>query len=177
MNQNTGVLYLSVCTTECGFLEQYVVGVGTTSSGMQVVSQILLNKLVFNIAVNPTTNMIYVTALQNLLVTINETSDQIVDEIPITAYANELRGISVDPSDNEIFLAGSADCQGFSNCGANTLYVVSGENFGIFATFVASSPFVLQFDPANGHTYVLYYFSHFLASVIIPHYNVTILLP
>lgn len=177
MNEQTGILYLSVCTNECGFLEQYIVGVGATSSGLRVVSQIPINKLVFNIAANPATNMIYVTAVQNLLIAINGTTNQVVDEIPITAYANELRGISVDPLSNEIFLAGSPDCQGFSGCGVNSLYVISGANYGTFATFVSSSPFILQFDSANNQTYVLYYFSSFVASVKIPQYVPTILLP
>ena len=177
MNENTGVIYLTVCTTYCGFSEQYLIGVGTTSSGMQIVSQIPLNELVFNIAVNSKTNMIYLTALQNLLVVINGTSEQIAEQIPITAYANELRGISVDPSGNEIFLAGGPDCQGFSSCGASILYVVSSQNYGTFATFDASSPFILQFDPVNNQTYILYYFSHFVAAVSIPHYTATFLIP
>lgn len=179
MNEQRGILYILVCTTACGFVDRYVVGIGTTSSGLQIVSQISLNKLALNIAVNPKTNMIYVTALQNLFIVINGTSNQIIGEIPITAYANELRGIALDPSSNEIFLSGAPLCHvvGFPECDTNTLYVLSAINYGIFATFVDSNPFTLQFDPANSQTYVLYYFSHFVASVKIPHYNVTIVLP
>ncbi|MHB8566432.1 MAG: YncE family protein [Nitrososphaerales archaeon] len=180
MNTQTGVLYLSVCSTECGFSEQYIIGIGAASSGLQVVAEIPVNKLIFNIAVNPTTNMIYATALQNLFIAINGTTNQVVDEIPVTAYANELSGITVDPLDNEIFLAGSPDCISFSGCGANTLYVLSGLNNGILATFVGGpdiGPFLLQFDSANNQTYVLYYFSHFVASVKIPRYTVTYLVP
>ncbi|MGI0091566.1 MAG: hypothetical protein ACREBS_07650, partial [Nitrososphaerales archaeon] len=180
MNSQTGVLYLSVCTTRCGFEEQYIAGIGATSSGLQVVAEIPINRLIFNMAVNPVTNMIYATALQNLFIVINGTTNQVVNEISITAYANGLRGITVDPLDNEIFLAGSPDCNGFSGCGANTLYVLSGLNDGVLATFVSNpnvGPFLLQFDPSNNETYVLFYFSHFVTSVEIPHYTVTFLIP
>ncbi len=177
MNEQTGILYLAVCTNECGFLEHSIIGIGQTSSGLTILSQIALDQLVFNIAVDPSTNMIFVTALQNLLIAINGTTDQIVDEIPITAYANELRGITVDPTGNEIFLAGGPDCQSFSGCGANTLYVVSEGNYGIFAMFTSPNPFILQFDPANNQTYAVFYFSDFVAALRIPHYNETFLLP
>ena len=177
MNPQTGILYLAVCTIYCGFLEQYIVGVGPTSSGLGVVSRIPLDKLVFNIAVNPVTNMIYVTALQNLLIAINGTTNQIVVELPITAYSNELRGITVDPAGNEIFLSGSPDCQALSFCGVNTLYVISGHNYGLFATFTTANPFLLQFDSANNQTYALSYFSNFVAALKIPRYNETFVFP
>lgn len=178
MNDQTGVIYFAVCTNSCGFSESYVIAVGPSgSSGLSVVSKIPLGKLVFNMATDSSRNMIYVTTLQNLFIAINATTNQIVDQIPITAYANELRGITVDSYDGEIFLAGSPDCQGFSGCGVNTLYVLSGQNYGILATFVTSGPFTLQFDSANNQTYVLYYYSHYVTSVKIPHYHETFLIP
>jgi hypothetical protein len=174
-NQQTGLLYISMCANACTFFQPYIAEIATTSSGLQVASQIPLDKFVFNIAVNPATNMIYLTSLQNLLIEINGMTNQIVDEIPFTAYANVLWGIAVDPLAYEIFLAGSPLCQGLSDCGANILYVVSAQNYGIFATFVASGSFVLQFNPANNETYILY--SNLLQSVRIPQYNSTIVEP
>ncbi len=177
INPETGVLYFAVCTTYCGFVEEYIIGVAPTPSGLRVVAQIPINLLTYNLAPDTATNMLYVTASQNLLVAINCTTNQITAEIPFTAYANQLRGIDVDPFTNEIFLSGSPDCNGFSGCGVTTLYVVSGQNLGIFATFESSNLSLFEFDPVNNQTYALPFAADFITALKIPQYNITILLP
>ena len=49
MNERTGVPDLAVCTEYCGHSEQYIIGISANASGLQIVSRILLNKLVFNL--------------------------------------------------------------------------------------------------------------------------------
>ena len=85
INPETGVLYFIVCTTYCGFTEEYIIGVAPAPSGLQVVARIPLNLLAYNLAPDPETNMLYVTASQNLLIAVNCTTDQITAEIPFTA--------------------------------------------------------------------------------------------
>jgi len=177
-DENSSILYTTDCT---GFFEcypSYVLGINGSSLALD--SNVSAGFVFFNMAWNPQSNMIYVTSLQNLLIVINGTNGQLITQIPITAYANELFGIAVDPSANEFFLAGNPNCSGLIECGDIVLYVLSGFNYGFFATFAGGNsegPIILQFDPANNETYMAFESSSYLLALKIPQYNLSVLLP
>ncbi|MHB8567181.1 MAG: YncE family protein [Nitrososphaerales archaeon] len=179
LDENASTLYVTECTDSFVCAPAYVLAINETS--LAVESKIPLDTFsFFAIAVNQQSNMIYITALQNQMIVINGSSNQILDKIPITAYANEIWSITIDPGSNEIFLTGAPNCNDLTGCGLTTLYVLSSLNYGLFTTFVTSAnagggQASLQFDPANNETYIA--FGNSVLAVKVPDYGVTYLLP
>jgi len=177
---NASALYATDCTESFACSPSYIVAINASSVALE--SKLEVDEIFFAIAFNQQTNMVYVTSLQNLLLVINGSNNQLVTKVPVMAYANELYGIAVDPFRNEIFLTGGPYCDGSPQCYPSiTLYVLSSTNYGIFTTFVGSTaqggPVILQFDPANNETYMAFGFSNFVLAVKIPQYLTGLLLP
>lgn len=182
LDSTTHTIYLSVCTTGFECYPTYVYAMNEYN--MSVEARIPINQfVVFAIVVDQLTNMVYATASQNLLLVINGTTNQIVDSVPISAYANQLRNMEIDPSLGELFITGSPVCQGaLPDCGIDTLYVVSTQNYGLLTFFstgnnTGSEPIYLTFNPANNETYMSFSYSNYVLAVKVPHYQVSILLP
>lgn len=178
-DNDTSMIFAADCTESFACAPSYVVSIN--GSSLDIESKLELDMIFFAAAFNPQTNMVYESALQNSLLVINGTDNKLITEIPVTAYSNEIEGITVDPLTNEIMLIGEPDCSGLIGCNSNDLYVLSATNYGLLATFVGTSaesgPAILQFDPANNETYVGFGFSNFVLAVTVPKYNVTMVLP
>jgi hypothetical protein len=182
LNSVTHTLYFPSCMASftCYPTDIYAIN----EQGLQIKAQIEINEYaVFAIVVDQATNTIFATASQNKLLVINGTTNQVTRTIPISAYANQLRNMEIDQTSGELFITGSPVCgSGLPDCGVDTLYVMSTQNYGLFAFFsmgnnTGGQPVYLTFDPANNETYMsLTYFDYVLA-VKIPHYQVSILLP
>ena len=95
----------------------------------------------------------------------------------MTAYANECGVSQLIHPGTKSFSLEVQFVEAFPDAECNTLYVINGMNYGIFATFTTVNPFIIQFDPVNNQTYALFYFSNFVAALKIPRYNATFLLP
>lgn len=179
LDTNTSTLFATDCTEIFACTPSYLLAINATN--LSVESSLQLNEIFFAITFNAKSDLIYVTALQNNLIVINGTNDQLVTKVPVNAYANEFEGIAVDPALNEIFLSGAPYCSGFPECFSNTLYVLSASNYGVFATFVSNDtfrgPIALQFDPVNNETYMAFGFSSFVLAVKVPQYHATFLVP
>ena len=177
----THTIYLPVCTVGFSCSPTYVYAL--YESGLEVVAKIPINQFaVFAIVVDDQTNMIFVTASQNLLIVINGTTNQIVGSVPISAYANQLRNMEIDPSMNELFITGSPNCQDIlPDCGVGTLYVISTQNYGLLAFFSTgksgSEPIYLAFNPANNETYMSFSYSDYVLAVKVPQFQISILVP
>lgn len=177
----THTIYLPVCTVGFSCSPTYVYAL--YESGLAVVAKIPINQFaVFAIVVDDQTNMIFVTASQNLLIVINGTTNQIVGSVPISAYANQLRNMEIDPSMNELFITGSPNCQDIlPDCGVGTLYVISTQNYGLLAFFSTgksgSEPIYLAFNPANNETYMSFSYSDYVLAVKVPQFQISILVP
>ena len=179
----THTIYLSVCTTGFACLPAYVYAINEYS--LSIEAQIPISGFgVFAITVDQSTNTVFLTATQNLLIVINGTTDQIVDSIPISAYSNSIRTMEIDPYLQELFLIGSPNCQaGLPDCGVDTLYVISLRSYGLLALFSAGNstgggePIYLAFNPANNETYMSFSFSDYVLAVKVPYYQVTYEVP
>lgn len=182
LDQATHTIYLPVCTTGFACSPTYVYAIDESSLALE--ARIPINEFgVFAIVVDQETNMVFVTASQNLLIVINGTTNQIVDQVPISAYANQLRNMEIDPSLGEIFITGSPVCQvGLPDCGIDTLYVMSTRNYGLLTYFATgnntgSEPIYLTFNPANNETYMSFSYSNYVITVKVPLYSVSFLVP
>lgn len=178
----THTIYLPVCTIGFSCAPTYVYAIN--ESGLAAEARIQINQfVVFAIVVDDQTNMVFVTASQNLLIVINGTSNQIVESVPISAYANQLRNMEIDPSLREIFITGSPNCQGvLPDCGVDTLYVISTQNYGLLTYFSTGNnaegePIYLAFNPANNETYMSFSYSDYVLAVKVPQYQISILIP
>lgn len=178
-DSNTRTIFATDCTESFACSPSYIVSINGSTLAME--SKLEANTIFFAAAFDPQTNMVLVTALQNLLLVVNGSNGELVAKVPVTAYADELEGITIDTATNEILLSGEPYCSGFVECNSNTIYVLSATNYGEFADFVGnnteSGPVILQFDPANNETYMGFGFSSFVLATKIPQYNTTMLVP
>ena len=176
---NTSTIFATDCTESFACSPSYIVSINGTTLAMK--SKLEVDAIFFAAAFDPQTNRVLVAALQNLLLVINGSNDELVAKVPVTAYANEFDGMAIDTATNEIVLSGAPVCSGFAECYENTIYVLSATNYGEFATFVSrnteSGPVYLQFDSANNETYMGFGFSSFVLATKIPQYNTTMLVP
>ena len=179
LDTNTDTLFSTDCTDAFACAPSFILAIN--ASDLSIESKLQLNEIFFAMAFDQQTNLIYVTALQNLLLIINGTNNQLVAKVPVTAYSDEFSGITIDPLSHEILLSGAPYCQGFPECLSNTLYVLSSENYGVFATFVSNDtmrgPVALQFDPVNNETYMAFGYSSFILAVKVPQYHPVYLVP
>jgi DNA-binding beta-propeller fold protein YncE len=145
VDSKTNMVYVPVCTTNfaCSPAFVYVIN-GRTNS---IVSSIPIG-LPFAIAVNQVTNMIYVTTSQNLLVSINGTTGS-VSNTRLSAYALECRGLAVNSSTDEVYVA----CG--NGQGLPSFFIVDGTNDNILNSFADNgSPMGVAFDPSNQMIYL-----------------------
>lgn len=144
VNDETNMVYVPVCTTSFDCTPAFLDAInGTTYS---VVSQTPIG-LPFAVAVNPVTDTIYVTTLQNLLVSIDGSTGS-VTETRLSAYAMECRGLAVNTVSNEVYVS----CQ----ANLNEFLIVDGANDNILNSFVDNeTPSGVAFDPSNSMIYLV----------------------
>ena len=146
VNPNTNTAYVPVCTQSfaCTPAYVYVVNGGSRS----IITRVPID-LPFAIAVNPATNMVYVTTSQNLLVSISGATDQITANTQLSAYSLECRGLAINSESNEIYVS----------CGARvdlpSFFIVDGSNGNILNSFVDNnSPMEVAYDSNNSLIYL-----------------------
>lgn len=134
------------------FLTAYLIGtaLADTSSDCQVRSPhditkagIDVNNFPIGVAVNPITNMIYVTnAASNTVSVINGENDKVEYTIPV---GNLPYDVDVDPATNKIYVA---------NKFSNSLSVIDGDTNAIIKTINVTSPVGIDIDSDNSWIYV-----------------------
>ena len=148
VNPVTGLVYAAVCTqfSVCTPAYVYVIDPNT----QKVVSQVAIDEP-FAIAVNPQTNVVYVTTAQNDLVSINGTTNVVMADTPLSAYALSCSSIAINPGDNLVYLS----CAGYASIGLGTFTIVDGTNNNILNSFVMkSSPEGVAYDPVDNAVYL-----------------------
>jgi hypothetical protein len=178
INTGTHTLYTAACNYYyCN--PEFILAIN--GSTLAIESQIPVPDRVITLYVNTLTNMIYATALQNSLLVINGSDNQLSATIPITPFANELFGLSADPESYLIMVTGAPICTGFSGCDINTLYVMSSLNYGLFSSFqtngTLSGPVLVAFNPANNETYLSFEYSSYVLAIKVPDYQITVVGP
>jgi YVTN family beta-propeller protein len=179
VNPDTHTIYSVACLAIPSCPPDNIVAIN--DSTLQIFANIPVESPVISLSLDRAANMIYATALQNLLIVINGSSNKEAQTIPVTPFANELYGLAVDSADQLIFATGAPICTGFSGCDVNSLYVISAVNYGLFVTLqtngTLSGPVYLAFNPANNETYMSFEYSSYVLAVKVPHYGITVIFP
>ena len=132
VNPNTHTIYSLACFSTPRCPPEYIVAINDSTLGIK--AEISVPTPIISLNLDQGTNMIYATALQNLLVVINGSDNMVATSVPVTPFANELYGLAIDSGDQLIFATGAPICTGFSGCDINSLYVMSSINYGLFVT-------------------------------------------
>ena len=191
LNPLTHVLYVAACFGNDECFTSGILAINDTN--LKVISEIPINQIIFSVVADSASNLVFVTAAQSQLYVINGTTNSIANVESVTAYANQLRSVTIapgsgEPLSGELIMTGSPVCNGIGgpnliNCdGNNTIYVISTFNYGLFATFVSNNDTFggltyVAYDSANNETYASFDFSNFVLALKIPQYSATILLP
>jgi hypothetical protein len=147
----THSIYVPICTMSSGCTPSYLLSINGTDDSIK--SRILLGTdsvtdTPLAIAVNPITNMVYITAKG--LISINGTTNQIVAKTDLSAYLIQCRGISVNAQSNEIYVTG----WGLANFGS--FFIMNGANYSVLNAFVGTTePVGVTYDENNTAIYLV----------------------
>jgi hypothetical protein len=177
INPDTHTIYSLACFSTPRCPPEYIVAINDSTLGIK--AEISVPTPIISLNLDQGSNMIYATALQNLLVAINGSDNMVVTSIPVTPFANQLYGLAIDSGDQLIFATGAPICTGFSGCDVNSLYVMSSINYGLFVTLqtngTLSGPVYVAYNPANNETYLSFEYSSYVLAVKVPHYQITVI--
>jgi len=174
VNPDTHMIYVPGCFYSTRCTSDAVIAINDTT--LRIQQGIPVTNAILTLEIDRQSNLVYATVLENSLVVINGSDNQILRTIPITPFTNEMFGLAVDNSANLILVSGSPACVGFSYCGLSTLYLLSGTNYGLITTFVNNQSFVehttLSFDPSINETFISFEYSGFVLALKIPNYQI-----
>ncbi|MFI5420757.1 MAG: YncE family protein, partial [Nitrososphaerales archaeon] len=151
VNSFSNMVYISICSQVSYCAPSYLIAFNGTSD--TIVSRIFLGLQPYqdtplSIALNPQTNMIYVTT--HRLISINGTTNTVVAETSVSAYAIQCRGVAVNPLTNEIYVTG----WGLQNFGS--FFIVNGVNYSVLNAFIGTGdPVGVAYDENNTSIYVV----------------------
>lgn len=150
VNSATNTVYIPVCSRGDVCAPIYMIALNALTGELEadfLVDSDQSDGIPFAVAVNPQTNMVYMT--DQKLIAINGTTDTVTAQTIVSAYTIQCRGVAVNEKYNEIYVAG----WGFGNYGS--FFIVNGQNYSLLNAFAGTGqPVGISYDSANAEIYV-----------------------
>jgi hypothetical protein len=150
INERTQVVYVPICSSSTVCAPIYLIAI--QGSNLSILARTLIDSsessgIAFSIAVNPVTNIVYLTDQQ--LISVNGTTNQVIARTIVSAYTIQCRGVAVNSEDDEIYVTG----WGFGDYGS--FFIVNGQNYSLLNAFAGTGqPIGITYDSANAEIYL-----------------------